>query len=254
MEPVFYEERLAAALVLQSSQPAAFPPTVLEFIAGLAVQISIAVGNTQRYLEQLERSELMHKRAEQMSLLLEVSRTMRSDRPLDETLLDIAYAVQEGTGFNIVLISVVESLTVRRVAGAGIPLARLEQMKGVRHSWPRIRALLQEQFRLGRCYYIPAERYEEFFDDIDVFIPDAKGLERQPGMWHEKDTFIIPLRGSHGEIVGIMSVDDPIDGRAYGIYRGSHRDFRGSGCPGDRKQPPLRICAARSTRCGYSMS
>jgi PAS domain S-box-containing protein len=213
VEPVFYEEQLAAAILLQSNQPAAFPSAVLEFIAGLAVQASIAVGNTRRYLEQLERGELMHKRAEQMSLLLEVSRTMRSDRPLDETLLDIAYAVQEGTGFNIVLISVVEGLSVRRVAGAGIPLARLEQMKAVRHSWPRIRALFQDRFRLGRCYYIPAEHYEELFDDIDVFIPDATGLERQPGTWHPKDTFIVPLRGSHGDVVGIMSVDDPLDGR-----------------------------------------
>ncbi|HSQ38816.1 MAG TPA: GAF domain-containing protein, partial [Anaerolineales bacterium] len=213
VEPVFYEEQLAAAILVQSSQPAAFPPVVVEFIAGLAVQASIAVGNTRRYLEQLERGELMHKRAEQMSLLLEVSRTMRSDRPLDETLLDIAYAVQEGTGFNIVLISVIEGLSVRRVAGAGIPLARLEQMKTVRHSWPRIRALFQDRFRLGRCYYIPAEYYEELFDDIDVFIPAATGLERQLGRWHPKDTFIIPLRGSHGDVVGIMSVDDPLDGR-----------------------------------------
>ncbi len=213
VEPVFYEGQLAAAILLQSTRPAAFPPAVLEFIAGLAVQTSIAVGNTRRYLEQLERGELMHKRAEQMSLLLEVSRTMRSDRPLDQTLLDIAYAVQEGTGFNIVLISVIEGLNLRRVAGAGIPLARLEQMKAVRHSWPRIRALFQDRFRLGRCYYIPAEYYEELLDDIDVFIPADAILERQPGRWHPKDTFIIPLRGSHGDIVGIMSVDDPLDGR-----------------------------------------
>jgi len=213
-EPVFYEQQLAAVILLQSYRPAAFPPVVLEFVGGLAVQTSIAVGNARRYLEQLERGELMHKRAEQMSLLLEVSRTMRSDRPLDETLLDIAYAVQEGTGFNIVLISVVEGLSVRRVAGAGIPLARLEQMKAVRHPWPRIRALFQERFRLGRCYYIPAEYYEELFSGVDVFIPGPTEIERQPGMWHPKDTFIIPLYGSHGDIVGIMSVDDPLDGRA----------------------------------------
>jgi len=48
VEPVFYEERLAAAILVQSDRPAAFPPAVLEFIAGLAVQTSIAVGNTRR--------------------------------------------------------------------------------------------------------------------------------------------------------------------------------------------------------------
>ncbi len=215
VEPVFYEERLAAAILVQSDQPAAFTPAVLEFIAGLAAQTSIAVGNTRRYQEQLERGELMHKRAEQMALLLEVSRTLRSDRPLEETLLDIAYAVQEGTGFNIVLISVVEGVTLRRVAGAGIPLARLEQMKQVRHSWARIQSLFQERFRLGRCYYIPAEHYESVMDGLDVFVPGTEEVvARQPGMWHPKDSFITPLYGSHGEIVGMMSVDDPLDRRA----------------------------------------
>ena len=214
VEPVFYEERLAAAILVQTDQPAAFAPTVLEFIAGLAVQTSIAVGNTRRYQEQLERGELMHKRAEQMALLLEVSRTMRSDRPLEETLLDIAYAVQEGIGFNIVLISVVEGMMLHRVAGAGIPLARLEQMKQVRHSWPHIQSLFQERFRLGRCYYIPAEDSDSVLVGLDVFTPETdEVVAREPGMWHPKDSFIIPLYASHGEIVGMMSVDDPLDGR-----------------------------------------
>ncbi len=213
IEPVFYEEQLAAAILLQSEVPAAFSQVVSDFIIGLAVQTSVAVGNTRRYLEQLERGELMHRRAEQMSLLLEVSRTMRSDRPLDEILLEIAYAVQEGIGFNIVLISVLEGLYVRRVAGAGIPLARLEQMKTVRHPWMRIQALFQERFRLGHCYYIPAEYHDELFEDIDVFVPDSMPPERRLGMWHPKDTFLIPLYGSQGDVVGIMSVDDPLDGR-----------------------------------------
>lgn len=214
VEPVFYEERLAAAILVQSDRPTAFSNAVLEFIAGLAAQTSIAVGNTRRYQEQLERGELMHKRAEQMGLLLEVSRTMRSDRPLEEMLLDIAYAVQEGVGFNVVLISVVEGATMRRVAGAGIPLARLEQMKQVRHSWTRIQRLFQERFRLGRCYYIPAEHYESVLGGMDVFLPEAPEIvERQPGIWHPKDSFVTPLYASHGEIIGMMSVDDPLDRR-----------------------------------------
>jgi PAS domain S-box-containing protein len=214
IEPVFYEERLAAAILIQRETPSAFTPAMQEFVEGLAVQTSIAVGNARRYQEQLERGELMHKRAEQMSLLLEVTRTMRSDRPLEDILLDVAYAVQEGTGFNIVLISVLEGESLRRVAGAGIPLAELERMKQVRHSWSRIKKLFQERFQLGRCYYIPAEYYEGLFNGIDVFIPESEDVGRQPGMWHQMDTFIIPLHGSRGDIVGLMSVDQPLNGRA----------------------------------------
>lgn len=211
--PVFYEGRLVAAIVVQSAAKADFSATTLEFIEGLATQTAIAVGNAQLYQQQLVRGEILHERAEQMSLLLEVTRTMRSDRPLEDVLLDVAYAVQEGTGFRVVLISVIEGPSLRRVAGAGIPLVRLEQMKQVRHDWSRIQALFEDRFRIGQCYYIPAEYYDGLMDGLDVFVASNEFADRQPGVWHQKDTFVIPLRGSRGDIVGMMSIDDPIDGR-----------------------------------------
>ncbi len=213
MAPVFYEQRLVAALLIQSHRPNTFGKAEKEFVEGLAVQTAIAIGNTQRYQEQLRRGELIHQRAEQMSLLLEVGRTMRSDRDLEDILLDVAYAVQEGTGFNIVLISVLEGSYLRRVAGAGIPLVELQRMKSIRHAWARIKSLFQERFRLGQCYYIPAE-YAHLLEGIDIFVPEAEDVGRQPGMWHKLDSFLIPLRGSRGDIVGLMSVDKPLNERA----------------------------------------
>jgi len=211
--PVFYEQRLAAIIMIQSSQPQAFSRATIEFVEGLAVQASVAVGNARRYQEQLQRGVLLHQRAEQMTLLLEVSRTMRSDRSLEDVLLDVAYAVQEGTGFNVVLISVLEGNFLRRVAGAGIPLVELQRMKKARHTWAQIKTLCQEQFRLGQCYYIPAE-YANLLEGMDVFIPGAEDVRRLPGDWHRLDSFVIPLRGSRGDVVGMMSVDEPVSGRA----------------------------------------
>jgi len=211
--PVFYEQRLAASMMIQSARPGAFTPAVIEFAECLATQMSIAVGNAQRYQDQLRRGELMHQRAEQMSLLLEVSRTMRSDRPLDDILLDMAYAVQEGTGFDLVLISVLEGHLLRRVAGAGIPLTELEQRKRVRLRWERIRRLCQDRFRLGQCYYIP-EQYRHLTEGIDVFVPEESAAVSGSGYWHTEDILFVPLRGNTGEIVGILSVDRPRNGLA----------------------------------------
>lgn len=211
--PVFYERRMAAAIVLRSNQPHAFPPVVLEFVEGLSTQTAIAVGNARNFQDQVRRGELMRQRAEQMSLLLEASRTMRSDRPLEDTLLDVAYAVQEGCGFDIVLISVLEEDRLRRVAGAGIPLAELERMKTVRQPWPAVKALFQPEFQLGRSYYIPAEQ-SHLIDDLDTFVPEDVAATDLNGMWHKLDAFVVPLIGSRGEIVGIMSLDKPRNGMA----------------------------------------
>ncbi|MBN1873419.1 MAG: GAF domain-containing protein [Anaerolineae bacterium] len=211
LTPVFYEAQLAAVIMLQSSIIDAFSPAVLEFVEGLSAQTSVAIGNARLYQEQVARGELMHNRAEQMSLLLEVSRTMRSDRPLEDTLLDVAYAVQEGIGFDVVLISVLEGDSLRRVAGAGIPLTDLERMCRVRQPWSRVQALLRDEFRMGQCYYVPAE-YAHLLSELDVFIPQREDVGREPGKWHKLDAFVVPLRGSRGDFVGFMSVDAPRDG------------------------------------------
>jgi len=214
LAPVFYEERLAALIAIHSPRPEAFSPIVLDFLDGLSIQTAIAVGNFQRYHEQLARGELMRQRAEQMALLLEVTRTMRSDQPLEEVLLDVAYAIQEGSGYEIVLISVLDSGYQRRVAGAGLPLADLERMKQVRQPWARLERLFQERFAVSRCYYIPAE-YHHIVSDLDLFEDeeDRQDVGRTPGMWHGQDMLLVPLIGTQGEYLGMMSVDNPRDGR-----------------------------------------
>lgn len=209
--PVFYEQRAAAAIVLQSDLADAFSTSAVQFVGSLAGQTALAVGNAQRYQEQLRRGELMHRRAEQMSLLLEISRTTRSDRPLEDILMDVAYAVQEGTGFEIVLISVLEGNYLRRVAGAGIPLAELEKHKEVRLRWDRIRRLWQEQFRIGQCYYIP-QRHRDLTEGLDVVVTPGTGAETKPNHWQNEDLFFVPLQGSSGDPIGILSVDRPRDG------------------------------------------
>ncbi len=213
MVPVFYEQRMAAAILLQSRRVSAFGPAAVEFLEGLAGQTALAVGNAQRYQEQLRRGELMHRRAEQMSLLLEISRTVRSDRSLGDILSDVSYAVQEGTRFDVVLISVLEGNYLRRVAGAGMPLVELEKRKEFRLPWERVRRLCQEQFRMGQCYYIP-EQHRALTNDLDVFVHELPVASDKPNRWHLEDFFFVVLKDSGGNTIGIMSVDMPQDGLA----------------------------------------
>jgi PAS domain S-box-containing protein len=209
--PVFYEQRMAAAIILQSYSDDAFASPVIEFLESLADQTALAVGNAQRYQEQLRRGELVHHRAEQMSLLLEISRTIRSDRPLADILSDVSYAVQEGTRFDIVLISVLEGNLLCRVAGAGLPLVELEKRKEIRLPWDRVRRLCQEQFRIGQCYYIP-QQHRALTDGLDVFVFDTAVVPDGLGRWQLEDFFFVVLKGSAGNPIGIMSVDMPRDG------------------------------------------
>ena len=218
LSPVLHQADLAAIVILQSVRAHAFTPAMVKFVEDLALQTSVAVGNARRYEEQLERGEIMHRRASQMQLLLEVARTTRSDRPLEETLLDMVYATQEAVGYGLVMINVLEGTSVRRVAGAGIPLSELARMKQVRQPWSLIEALLQERFQIGHCYYIPA-RFKNLWRDtgLDVYpvgFEEPEAISVEPSLWHPDDLLLVPLYSTQGEILGYMSLDRPLDGKA----------------------------------------
>lgn len=213
--PVFYQGVLAGLIVLESNEAGAFNQGTLEFVEGLAAQAATAIGNAQRYQEQLQRGELLRRRAERLAAVLEVSRALRSDRPLEKILEEIAYAIQESVGFNLVLIGILEGDPPyrRRIAAAGIPLAEFEQMKQVREPWSALADVMTSEFRISQSYYIPAEHQARWRGRISVYEPPAEDVRREPGRWHPHDLLLVPLIGPGGDIQGLLSVDQPVDGR-----------------------------------------
>ena len=213
--PIWYGETPTGIILLESPHPQAFDDEAQEFIEGLAHQAAIAIGNARRYQEQLERSELLRMQAEQRGHILKVSQAIRSDQPLEEVLQEIAYAVQESVGFNLVLISVLEGdpPVLRRVAGAGMPLSVLERMKRTPQPWRAMEVVVQEEFRISHSYYVPAEEQARWRGVLDVYETEAVEPRQAPDRWHPHDILIVPLLGPGGEIRGTLSVDEPADGR-----------------------------------------
>jgi PAS domain S-box-containing protein len=213
--PISYAGSVVGALNLESPVIGAFHEDDVNFVTALASQAAIAIGNAQRFEEQQERGELLRRRAEQLSNLFEISQAFRSNRPLENVLDDVAAAIQETVGFNVVVVSLVEGdpPMQRRVAAAGVPVALLEQMKSTHSPWARAEALLRDEFRVSQSYYFPAER-REVIASLQVFeTSQMPAGGREPGHWHPQDLLLVPLRGSGGQALGQISVDDPRDGR-----------------------------------------
>ncbi|MGQ9714379.1 MAG: GAF domain-containing protein [Anaerolineae bacterium] len=211
--PLFYEGEVAGLIGAARDRAEPYREAEVEFGEALATQASLAIANALRFEEQVRQREALSRRAQQMSHLLSVSQGARSDRPLEEILEDVAYAIQEAVGFNVVLVSVVEGTPpmLRRVASAGLPLRELEEMK--RHPQPleRVERLFQEEFRLGNAYFLPHERPVAGLEALHTYTPMRPETKVQEGQWHPEDMLLIPLRGATGQLVGLISVDDPQD-------------------------------------------
>lgn len=212
--PIFCSESAAGLLWLESDRKNTFDQVTLEFVEALSAQISIAIGNDQRHNEQLKRGELLRYRADQLARVLETSQALRSDRSLKDILEEIACAIQESVGFNVVLISMLEGNPPyqRRVAAAGIPIAALERMKKVRHPWVAIQKVMDEKFRISQSYYIPIEQRGDWQDHLDIYGQEAGNATRELDRWHPQDMLLVPLIGPSRATRGLLSVDQPRDG------------------------------------------
>ena len=206
---------LMGAIVLISRRVNAFDAESCQFVEMLSTQAAIALSNAQRYQEQLDHSALLRRRADQLSHVLEVSQAVRSDEPLEDILTEIVHAIQESVGFNLVLISVMEGDPphLRRVAGAGIPVSVLEQMKRIHQPWSSMEAVLRDEFRISQSYYVPAEEQFRWRDVLHVYDSTLAEVQREPGRWHPQDLLLVPLLNPSGAVQGILSVDEPRDGK-----------------------------------------
>ena len=215
--PIFYQGAVVGLINLRHIAAGAFDPEDLKFVQALAEQAAIAIGNALRYEEQVRANVALRQRTEQMAGLLAVSQKLHADLPLADTLEEVAYAIQETVGFDIVMISIVDdprssAPLLHRVAAAGLPLELFEEAKRVRQPLERYERLLRDEYRQGLCYFFPFQRQEDWTADLHTVTRLPAPEEWHEGQWHSNDMLLAPMRGAGGRLLGHISVDEPRDG------------------------------------------
>jgi len=215
--PILYAGDVAGVINLESRKFHAFSEGQLRYLEALSNQAAVAIRNAMAYEEQQQQRELLRQRAEQLARLSEISRAFRSDQPLESVLEDITYAIQETLGFNVALISVMrgDPPMLHRVAGAGVPIVEMEQLKATPQSAEMVMDLMQDRFKLGlQSYYVP-HTYKELWEGrLDVHYSKPEHVvEAGEGCWHGDDLCFSLLYDSAHQLIGVLSVDNPRDGR-----------------------------------------
>ena len=213
--PIAYQEHIAGLIHLHAKAPGRFDSISLEIAQAMSVQAAIAIGNAQRFQEQIVRSDQLNRRVETLANLMEVSQSLQIDQPLEVSLEAIAYAIQVSTPFNVVLISLYdrENRVLRRVAGAGLTLSDMETLRTTPQPWAGVREVLDESFRLGQGYFIPHEKMPVLPAGLHTLSPmTGIQVEFGEGSWHPEDMLLMPLTIAQGELMGLISVDEPRDG------------------------------------------
>ena len=212
--PIAYKGQVTGMIHLHSREAKHFGEAEREFGEALATQAAIALGNAQRYRDQLSRSELLNRRVETLSSLFEIAHVLQQEGSLENSLESVAYAIQSSTSFEYVLISVYDKDKdcLRRVSGAGVPLDTMELLKTQPQPWEVVEELLIKEYQSGGCYFIPHEKMPVPPAELHVvtLLPESSEAFSE-NKWHPDDLLFVPLFDAHGEPLGTISVDAPRD-------------------------------------------
>ncbi|MFF4759653.1 diguanylate cyclase CdgB [Streptomyces sp. NPDC001292] len=156
--------------------------------------------------------------------LHQVMADMNTARSLADTLQTVADGVVKGLGYELACVNLVRQdgdLVVAAFAGNSAAESLITGRVGSRESWER-RLAMGEQW--GGLVFIPhTEGWVLDDDDVPTWYTDGPA-PRFEDEWHPSDRLFAPMDvpggsgGSSGELLGVISVDRPRNGRRPGAW------------------------------------
>ena len=132
---------------------------------------------------------------------------------LAATLRAVVDGVVEGLGFEVAVVSLVhDDRTVEAVAITG-PQDLIDAVMGRRSPIENWERAIARSLPWGGLRYDPHDLADQ--DDIPRWVPDVPVVD-DPDAWHPLDALYAPLHSISGDLVGVLSVDLPRDGRKPG--------------------------------------
>jgi PAS domain S-box-containing protein len=143
--------------------------------------------------------------------LLEVTRLVRTGEELPELLRAIARTASDSLAFRSVVINLYrrewDDFIVTTVYGS--EEAR-EALLGQVRQLSEWEPLLDQRFLHRGAYLIPQGEFD--WTGHGTYTPDLP-ISDDPNAWHPDDALFAPMRAADGQLIGILSVDEPISGR-----------------------------------------
>ena len=151
------------------------------------------------------------KRAANLAKILETSSNINSNLELEPLLNEIAEAVRQCLGFRMVLLRILneETNSFDARAFAGLDGQAVEKLSSRSVPMDTFRTWMREEFRVSHSYFISHEHNFWLGRQDEVYVPDLG--ERGAGEWHPEDTLFVPMWTREQQLIGYLSVDDPVD-------------------------------------------
>jgi len=219
--PIKAGKKVLGVLNVESKRIAAFGQNDKELLETLASHAATAITN-------LKRRERLSELSKKIANLMKSSTRIMRVKDMHKRLKVIAKAIQN-FGWRRVVISLRdENLEGTDIVTVGLTREEfrlLIERKAPGHVWRERLGPKFDRFKIGEFYYLPWS--DPWIRENIHGLPPESTLEKATTYagvpsklspeemvdWHPQDMLYAPLRTPEGKIVGILSMDDPIDGR-----------------------------------------
>jgi len=219
--PIKIGNKVLGVLNVESERLAAFDEEDKKLLEILASHAAIAITN-------LRRRDQLRKLSNKMKYLMKSTTKIMHVEEMNRRLKEIAKAIRK-FGWRRVVISLRdENLGGTDLVTAGLTKEEIKlllERKASGHVWRERLGPKFERFKMNEFYYLPWSDpwIREYVHRVppEASLEDATTYAGVPSRlppeemvdWHPQDMIYAPLRTPEGRIVGILSMDDPLDGR-----------------------------------------
>ncbi|MCX8188518.1 MAG: GAF domain-containing protein [Nitrososphaeria archaeon] len=209
--PIIVNDKVHGVIDVQSKKVNAFSEEDARLLEILAAHTATAISN-------LERQKSLEKQYQQLATLMKFSIEIIGTADVRARLQKVVEAINSLGWRRVVLSLRDENLEIRSqddmiTAGLSEEEKRfLWENRSPGTVWKERLSPAYEQYKIGQFYYLP---YEDPFvrSTFAKSVLESRLSEEETWDWHPQDLLYAPLTLPDGRIVGILSIDDPVDGR-----------------------------------------
>jgi len=219
--PIKIGNKVLGVLNVESKKLAAFDEKDTELLETLASHAAIAIID-------LKRHKQLRKISEKLANLMKSSTEIMHIKDTHQRLDVIAKTLRKSDWRRVVISLRDENLEGTDLVTSGLTKEEeklLLERKAPGHVWRERLGPKFERFKIGEFYYLPWN--DPWIREYVHRVPPEAPLEEATTYagvpsklspeemvdWHPQDMLYAPLRTPEGRIVGILSMDDPADGR-----------------------------------------
>ncbi len=215
-----YLDDVVGVLHAYAASPNHFDHDSAAFLVTMASKAALGYQNAAYYQQQLERGNRLRQRVDQLNRIFELGQMLQTNTDVESLLEAVSYSVQQSVGYDTVLMLMVdeEAGVLRRTAQAGMPILEFERSRTKTTSLDVLQSFLKPEFRVGESYFFPIERAAEWqmpgLEALSVMHSLMRPVEpRGRDDWHDGDQLIVLISGQGGNLIGVMALDRPYDGK-----------------------------------------